>query len=122
MTTLLKDMARLVSDLYESPEQRGGTTFAEAIQQLREAADDPFIDDVVIVRYQGHEIIYSLTEPNGDVSAFEDKVPAWAKAMGILHALRVILEVQELQSILYVACVRMREIYKYRALPPDTNA
>lgn len=73
-------------------------------------------DDVVIVRWKGHEIVYSLTEPNADVSSFEDKVPAWAKAMGILHALRVILEVQELQSILSIACVRMRELHRLKKM------
>lgn len=78
-------------------------------------------ENVVIVRWQGHEIVYSLTEPNGDVSSFEDRVPAWAKAIGILHALRVILEVRELESILSVACIRMREIHKCRAFPPNTN-
>ena len=78
-------------------------------------------DNVVIVRWQGHEIVYSLTEPNGDVSSFEDKVPAWAKAMGILHALRVILEVQELQSILSVACARMRDLYRLKGMRPNVG-
>lgn len=91
------------------------THIGEGDYEMRE--DDPPgpQDNVVIVRYQGHEIVYSLVDPNTDVSAFEDKVPAWAKAMGILHALRHILEVPELGSVLSVCCTRMRELYRLRA-------
>lgn len=71
-------------------------------------------DNIVVIRYQGHEIVYSLTEPNYGTGEFEGRVPPWAKAMGILHALRHILEVKELESILSIACARMRELERLR--------
>lgn len=85
------------------------------LNYVRQEVSSEVGDNVVIVRYQGHEIVYSLIDPNDDVTAFEDKVPAWAKAMGILHALRYILEVPELGSILSTCCARMRELYRLRA-------
>lgn len=83
--------------------------------------DPPSPENVVIVRWQGHEIVYALEGDNFGTGEFEGRVPAWAKAMGILHALRHILEVKELESILSIACARMRELYRLRAHQPDAR-
>jgi hypothetical protein len=71
-------------------------------------------DECVIVRSNGLEVVYDAIDPSSTSDEFEGNMPLAIRQEGILRALRLILEVKELEPILTAACARMRELHRLR--------
>lgn len=85
----------------------------EKMQALKLALEcEP--ENYAIVRYRGIEVVYLIDEPSAASGEFEADLPIHVRQQGILHALRHILEVPELASILATAATRMRELKRLK--------